>query len=91
MNEKIGFVGGLGRGQAAITPVTTLAYIGFKKDNDLQAVKEMPRHIVNTVKRASNYVGSQLEQQMLSLVPVQKQGEQVDETAAIFADDDIPF
>jgi len=92
LNEKISFVGGLGRGQAAITPVTTLAYIGFKKDNDLQAVKEMPRHIVNTVKRASNYVGSQLEQQMLSLVPVQKQDEQVDETSEVITDDDnLPF
>jgi hypothetical protein len=90
LNEKIGFQGGLGRGQASLTPVTTLAYIGFKKDNDLQAVKEMPRHIVNTVKRASNYVGSQLEQQMLSLLPVQAQ--QQDETPEVITDDDnLPF
>ena len=64
LNQKIGYAAGLGRGQQPIEPVLELVYIGFNKDNDAQAVNEIPSHIVNTMKRASNFEGSKLQQQL---------------------------
>ena len=65
LNQKIGYAAGLGRGQQSIEPVMELVYIGFNKDNDAQAVNEIPSHIVNTMKRASNFEGSKLQQQLV--------------------------
>ena len=65
LNQKIGYAAGLGRGQQPIEPVLELVYIGFNKDNDAQAVNEIPSHIVNTMKRASNFEGSKLQQQLV--------------------------
>lgn len=64
LNQKIGYAAGLGRGQQSLTPVLDLAYIGFNKVNDEQAVAEMPQHIINTIKRASNYEGSKIQAQL---------------------------
>ena len=64
LNQKIGYAAGLGRGQQSIEPVMELVYVGFNKDNDAQAVNEIPSHIVNTMKRASNFEGSKLQQQL---------------------------
>lgn len=64
LNQKIGYAAGLGRGQQPIEPVLELVYIGFNKDNDAQAVNEIPSHIINTMKRASNFEGSKLQQQL---------------------------
>lgn len=65
LNQKIGYAAGLGRGQQSIEPVMELVYIGFNKANDAQAVNEIPSHIVNTMKRASNFEGSKLQQQLV--------------------------
>ena len=65
LNQKIGYAAGLGRGQQSIEPVMELVYVGFNKDNDAQAVNEIPSHIVNTMKRASNFEGSKLQQQLV--------------------------
>ena len=65
LNQKIGYAAGLGRGQQSIDPVMELVYVGFNKDNDAQAVNEIPSHIVNTMKRASNFEGSKLQQQLV--------------------------
>ena len=65
LNQKIGYAAGLGRGQQSIEPVMELVYIGFNKNNDAQAVNEIPSHIVNTMKRASNFEGSKLQQQLV--------------------------
>ena len=64
LNQNIKLVGGLGRGQSEVQPATTLAYVGFNKDNDEEIVSEIPRHILNTIKRASNYDGSKLKGQI---------------------------
>ena len=64
LNQKIGYAAGLGRGQQSIEPVMELVYVGFNKDNAAQAVNEIPSHIVNTMKRASNFEGSKLQQQL---------------------------
>ena len=69
LNQKIGYAAGLGRGQQSIEPVMELVYIGFNKDNDAQAVNEIPSHIVNTMKRASNFEGSKLQQQLVGNGP----------------------
>ena len=65
LNQKIGYAAGLGRGQQPIEPVMELVYVGFNKDNDAQSVNEIPSHIVNTMKRASNFEGSKLQQQLV--------------------------
>ena len=65
LNQKIGYAAGLGRGQQSIEPVMELVYVGFNKANDSQAVNEIPSHIVNTMKRASNFEGSKLQQQLV--------------------------
>ena len=65
LNQKIGYAAGLGRGQQSIEPVMELVYVGFNKDNAAQAVNEIPSHIVNTMKRASNFEGSKLQQQLI--------------------------
>ena len=65
LNQKIGYAAGLGRGQQSIEPVMELVYVGFNKGNDAQAVNEIPSHIVNTMKRASNFEGSKLQQQLV--------------------------
>ena len=76
LNQKIGYAAGLGRGQQSIDPVMELVYVGFNKDNDAQAVNEIPSHIVNTMKRASNFEGSKLQQQLAGKSEVQADVEQ---------------
>lgn len=62
--EYIKFVSGLGRGQSAPELLTEPMMIQFNKQNDEAAVKELRAHVVNTLKRASNYEGSVIQKQI---------------------------
>ena len=73
--EYIKFVSGLGRGQSAPEPLTTPMMIQFNKQNDDVAIKELRAHVVNTIKRASNYEGSVIQKQIESLRGGSAQGE----------------
>ena len=96
LNQKIGYAAGLGRGQQSIEPVMELVYVGFNKDNDAQAVNEIPSHIVNTMKRASNFDGSKLQQQLVG-DSIQADAEQeelppsVPQSVVDIDDTDLPF
>lgn len=65
--EYVKFVSGLGRGQAEPELVTEPLMIQFNKVNEEAAVKELRAHVVNTIKRASNYEGSVIQKQIESL------------------------
>lgn len=68
-NEYVAFKTGLGRGQVAPTPVTPAFMIQMNKPNVKEAVAELRSHVINTVKRASNYPGSVLEKELNELRP----------------------
>jgi hypothetical protein len=53
--ENIKFVGGLGRG--AVVPKHNIVpqLIQFRKENDVEALKHLPAHVINTMKRALNW------------------------------------
>lgn len=81
--EYVNFMGGLGRGQSTPELLTEPMMIQFNKENDAVAVKELRAHVVNTLKRASNYQGSLLQKQIESVRGVQdskpKQEEKVEQ------------
>jgi hypothetical protein len=62
--EYVKFVSGLGRGQVAPEMLTTPMMIQFNKENEPTAIKELRAHVVNTIKRASNYEGSVIQKQI---------------------------
>jgi len=65
--EYVKFVSGLGRGQAEPELVTEPLMIQFNKVNEEAAVKELRAHVVNTIKRASNFEGSKIKEQIETL------------------------
>lgn len=65
--EYVKFVSGLGRGQVEPELTTTPMMIQFNKENEVDAVKELRAHVVNTLKRASNYEGSIIKSQVETL------------------------
>ena len=97
-NEYINFVGALGRGQVAPTPITTPLLIQMNKESDEQAVREVRAHVLNTCRLASNWEGSALQKQVDSTRGQQKEGGQSKQTVPAKDlpvtpdfDDDIPF
>lgn len=65
--EYVKFVSGLGRGQKEPELLTTPMMVQFYKENPEDAIKELRAHVVNTIKRASNYEGSVIKEQIESL------------------------
>lgn len=65
--EYIRFVSGLGRGQSEPELLTEPMMIQFYQENPEDAVKELRNHVVNTIKRASNYDGSVIQKQIEEL------------------------
>lgn len=65
--EYIKFVGGLGRGQVVPEIANTPFMVQFNKVNKEENLKELRWHITNTMKRASNWGGSKVKQQIESL------------------------
>ena len=62
--EYVNFVGALGRGQKEAEHLTTPYVIEFTKENEVDAIKGLRAHVVNTMKRASNYEGSAIQKQI---------------------------
>ena len=62
--EYVNFVGALGRGQAECQHVTVPQLIHFDADNSEESIKEIRAHVVNTIKRATNYEGSKIKAQI---------------------------
>jgi hypothetical protein len=62
--EYVNYVGALSRGQVEAELLTTPYVIQFTEHNDETAVKQLRNHVVNTIKRASNYEGSVLQGQI---------------------------
>ena len=89
--EKLKYVGGLGRGQQPLSLDKTYM-IEFNGDNDVEGLKQLRANVVNTIKNATNYQGSKIQQQLESLnsgnnASDNKQG---DSTPPKYDDSDIP-
>lgn len=56
--EKLAFAAGLARGQVE-KEVDSTYLIQFNQDNDPQALKELRKHVVNTIENATNYVNQE--------------------------------
>lgn len=82
-SEYIKFVGGLGRGQKAPEIVTEPFIIQFDEKNNIEHLKEVRSHIINTMKMAKNWEGSAIQKQ---LEGISKAREGVSDNA----DDDTP-
>ena len=65
--EYLKFNGALSRGQKAPDYDFTPALIQFNQENDVEQLKEVRNHVRNTIKRASNYEGSKIQEQLESL------------------------
>ena len=64
--EKLKYVGGLGRSQQPLTLDKTYM-IEFNGDNDVEGLKQLRANVVNTIKNATNYQGSKIQQQLENL------------------------
>ena len=62
--EYVNFVGALGRGQKEAEQLTTPYVIEFTKENPEEAIRNLSSHVVNTMKRASNFEGSAIQKQI---------------------------
>ena len=70
--ENIKFTGGLARGQKPCTDLPTTPYlIQFDDNNDSEALKELRSHVVNTMKRASNWEESIIKKELEAVRPSQ--------------------
>lgn len=64
--EKLNFVGGLARGQQEIEDVNT-NLIMFNAENDETALKEIRKHVINTMSKAVNFEGSAIQKQLIAI------------------------
>ena len=64
LQERIKFVGGLGRGQSAPESPVEPFLIQFNKVNAEESVKQLRSHVINTIKKANNYNGSAIQKQL---------------------------
>ena len=65
--EKLKYVGGLGRGQQQQLSLDKTYMIEFNGDNDVEGLKQLRANVVNTIKNATNYQGSKIQQQLENL------------------------
>ena len=90
--EYVKFVSGLGRGQAEPELLTKPLMIQFNKENEADAVKDLRAHVVNTIKRASNYEGSVIKGQIESIRGVQPaKTDNEPKTRVVYDQDDSTF
>lgn len=67
-NERIKFVGGIQKKDSPFTDVET-KLIQFNQENDEQGLKEVRKHILNTISNATNFEGSAIQAQLKTLRP----------------------
>lgn len=65
--EKVTFTGALMEGMPVPELARTNLVMVKNPNNDLQAVKEIPAHVRNTIERSKEFAGSALEAQLASL------------------------
>lgn len=65
-NEKLNFVGALARGQKEYEGVET-HLVMFNSESDETTLKELRKHVINTMARATNFEGSVLQKQLIAL------------------------
>lgn len=65
--ENLKFVGALAKGQKKLETITEPFTIGFYKENSEDDLKQIRSHILNTMKIATNWEGSAVQKQILSL------------------------
>ena len=92
--EKLKYVGGLGRGQQPLALDKTYM-IEFNGDNDVEGLKQLRANVVNTIKNATNYQGSKIQQQLENLSnggnTSTGDNKQDNSTPPKYDDSDIPF
>ena len=91
--EKLKYVGGLGRGQQPLSLDKTYM-IEFNGDNDVEGLKQLRANVVNTIKNATNYQGSKIQQQLENLSNsgnTSTDSKQDNSTPPKYDDSDIPF
>lgn len=81
--EYIKYVSGLGRGQSVPELPNKPIMIQFNKENDLEAIKELRAHVVNTIKKASNYEGSAIQKQIESVRGVKQESKEQTATQGV--------
>jgi len=93
LTKRIKVAGKLTRSQKPAVTDAVTGYVGFNKVNDQALLDVIPRHIVNTMKRASNFEGSKLQAQLGVEKPIEQEPKPVAQQSALAeADiDDIPF
>jgi hypothetical protein len=70
---------GLGRGQVPCEVVETPIMIQFNQVNKEEDIKNLRNHVVNTIRRASNFEGSMIQKQLSEVRPEHKIQEAIDE------------
>lgn len=61
--EKLKYVGALGRGQEPLEVENTYL-IQMNQPNDPQGLKELRKHVINTIENATNFEGSAIQKQL---------------------------
>jgi hypothetical protein len=62
--ERVSFKAGLGRGQEAPDTPTETFVVQFNEENDVQMLKEVRSHVLNTIRQAENFEGSPIQKQL---------------------------
>lgn len=62
--EKCSYVGKLARSQTAPEITTPLHLVQLDEDNNEEAIRYLPNHVINTIKQANNFAGSKIEKQI---------------------------
>lgn len=78
MTEKIKFVGGLGDGQTVPDNPNEPFMIMFNRVNSEAALKNLRVHVINTIKRAENYNGSAIQNQLGEAAQAKQEPKQED-------------
>lgn len=65
-NEYIKYKSALARGQVAPSLPYEPKLVSFDSANSLDTIKEIRDHVLNTIKRATDYTGSEIEKQILN-------------------------
>lgn len=87
--EKLKFVGAIQKKDKPFEDVET-HLIQFNQENDEKALKEVRKHILNTIEQATNFEGSAIQAQLLKARPQSYQGDTSEkkETVSASSDDD---
>lgn len=93
--EKMSFVGALGRGQKEES-IDKVHLIQFDEVNDPDSLKELRKHVINTIENATNFEGSAIQAQLLEVRPqsfMKKEEVKVKESVVTDEDldDSLPF